>query len=143
MISAIDTSILIAAMVSEEEFHEECSRLLDFGRVAFYSHGFPEAFSTLTGGRRFRLPASVTARILKEDYAPLLDEMTLSSREVHHSFAEAEARGIRGGAIFDYLHLVAARKRGADRFYTLNITHFRAFRRLGDPEITHPEVLRS
>lgn len=51
---------------------------------------------------------------------------------------EAESRGVRGGAIFDYLHLAAARHAGAQRFYTLNVSNFRAFYREGDPEIVHP-----
>jgi hypothetical protein len=51
---------------------------------------------------------------------------------------ETEARGVRGGAVFDYLHLAAARKAKAARFYTLNVSHFRSFHRPGDPEIVHP-----
>ncbi|MCX6880214.1 MAG: hypothetical protein NTW21_41385 [Verrucomicrobia bacterium] len=54
------------------------------------------------------------------------------------SYAEAPDRGVRGGAIYDYLHLVAARKGGATRLYTLNVTDFQAFQRPGDPEIVHP-----
>jgi len=41
-------------------------------------------------------------------------------------------------AIYDYLHLVAARKAKAARFYTLNVTNFTAIHRPGDPEIEHP-----
>jgi hypothetical protein len=45
---------------------------------------------------------------------------------------------LRSGAIYDYLHLVAARKAGAARLYTLNVSDFRSFHRPGDPEIVHP-----
>ena len=51
---------------------------------------------------------------------------------------ESQSRGVRGGAIHDYLHLVAARKVGAQRFYTLNVSDFQSFHRQGDPEIVHP-----
>jgi hypothetical protein len=54
------------------------------------------------------------------------------------AFDEAESRGVRGGAIFDYLHLVTARHHAAVRFYTLNTSHFKSFRREGDPIIAHP-----
>jgi hypothetical protein len=51
---------------------------------------------------------------------------------------EAESRGVRGGAIFDYLHLVAARKAKVQKLYTLNVSNFVAFHRAGDPEILSP-----
>jgi hypothetical protein len=47
---------------------------------------------------------------------------------------------VRGGGIYDYLHLVAARKAKAARIYTLNLSNFRAIYRPGDPEIVHPGV---
>jgi len=49
-----------------------------------------------------------------------------------------KTRGVRGGAIYDYLHLVAARKSGAKKFYTLNLSDFLSFHRPGDPEILAP-----
>ena len=45
---------------------------------------------------------------------------------------------VRGGAIFDYLHLVTARQHEADQFYTLNTSHFQSIWRDGDPAIVHP-----
>ena len=51
---------------------------------------------------------------------------------------QAQGRGVRGGGIYDYLHLVAARKAKARRMYTLNLSNFRAWHRTGDPEIVHP-----
>lgn len=51
---------------------------------------------------------------------------------------EAEGRGVRAGANFDYLHLAAARKAKATRLYTLNVSNFRSFHRAADPAIVHP-----
>jgi len=62
----------------------------------------------------------------------------LSETELLDAYAESESRGVRGGAIYDFLHLVAARKAGADRMETLNTTDFQAFWRPGDPSIAHP-----
>jgi hypothetical protein len=47
-------------------------------------------------------------------------------------------RGVSGRAIYVYLHLIAARKAGAKRFYTLNLNDFLSFHRPGDPEILSP-----
>ena len=52
--------------------------------------------------------------------------------------AEAHDRGIRGGAIYDYQHLVCARKSGAATLLTLTTKDFLALARPGDPEIQSP-----
>ncbi len=138
---AIDTSVLIAAMVDTEAHHQTCVELLDSEDVGFYAHGITEAFNTLTGGRRpFRIPAQVVHRLLSEDYLPSLDICTLTPEEMLDAVAQCESRGVRGAAIFDYLHLASAAKAGAKQLYTLNLTHFRAFYRVGDPEIMLPSL---
>ncbi len=68
----------------------------------------------------------------------LVSPVGLTPTEVLGAMKNAEARGVRGGAIFDYLHLVAARKAMVDRVVTLNVKHFRAFWRNGDPVVVHP-----
>ena len=47
----IDTSVLVAAMVADEDFHAECGALLDARSVGIFAHGLVETFSALTGGR--------------------------------------------------------------------------------------------
>ena len=76
--------------------------------------------------------------LIEEDYVPALAILTLTPTEMLRSMRECEARGVRGAAIFDFHHLVAARKAKAPRLYTLNVAHFRAFHRPGDPEIMRP-----
>ena len=137
--TCIDTSILVAAMVGTEAFHEECRALVVTRRMGMYAHGIAETFSTLTGGREaFRLSAETAARFLEEHFVPVLEITGLTPVETLKAMREAQPRGIRGGAIFDYLHLVAARKAKARRLYTLNAANFRSFHRPGDPEIVHP-----
>ncbi len=139
MIVFIDSSVLVAALVATEPHHAECSQLLDSEPVGMYPHGLTETFSTLTGGRRqFRMPAALAAAMLAEDYAPGLAFTALTPNEMLRALGESESRGVRGGAIFDYLHLVAARKARAAKLYTLNVSNFRACHRPGDPEIAHP-----
>ena len=84
------------------------------------------------------VPASFASKMLEEDYAPCLFITTLTPTEMLRAMRETETRGVRGGGIFDYLHLVAARKAKAAKLYTLNLSNFRAFYRPGDPEIVHP-----
>jgi len=104
-----------------------------------YAHGIAETFSTLTGGRRaYRLAALTVAELLEVHFVPRLTIITLTPTEMLRALREAESRGVRGGGIFDYLHLVAARKAKAVQFYTLNISNFQACHRAGDPEIVHP-----
>lgn len=139
MTAFIDTSVLVAAIVESQDHHHPCRLLVAQGQACMYSHGISETFSTLTGGKKgFRLNASTASQFLEDHFIPRLTISTLSPPEMLQAMRESEIRGVRGGAIFDYLHLVAARKAGAERLYTLNISNFLAFHRPGDPEIVHP-----
>lgn len=139
MSAAIDTSVVVAAMIASENFHEPCRALVAKGESLMYSHGIAETFSTLTGGKKpFRLAAGTAAELLAEHFVPRLTITSLTSAEMLRALREAESRGVQGGGIFDYLHLVAARKARAAKFYTLNLSNFRACHRAGDPEIVHP-----
>jgi predicted nucleic acid-binding protein len=139
MKTALDSSILVSALYANDDYHIACHKLLLSGRISVFAHTFTETFSTLTGGRLgFRVPASDAATILREQIAPKLMAAYLDVDDLFQAYNEAEDRGIRGGAIHDYLHLFSARKSGAKRFYTLNLTDFLAFHRPGDPEIVTP-----
>ncbi len=139
MKSAIDSSVIVSALSGSDSNHEACHRLLLSARHSIHSHALTETFSTLTGGRLgLRISAVDTASILKNQIAPRLDIQILTEEDLLAAYGETEARGIRGGAIYDFLHLVAARKAGAKRFHTLNLTDFLAFHRSGDPEILPP-----
>ncbi len=135
----IDTSILVAAIITTERGHDACGHILDSGNCGMYQHGLTETFSTLTGGRHsLRLSPSLAVEVIEHDYLPGITITTLTPSEMLHALRDAENRGVRGGAIYDFLHLVAARKAKATRFYTLNLSHFLALRRHGDPEISEP-----
>ena len=139
MIDFVDTSVLVAAIISGEEHHDACDKLMNRRDLGMYALGLAETFSTLTGGRRsIQMSAVLAAQIIEEDYVPQLSVTTLTPSEMLRAMRDAQARGVRGGGIFDYLHLVAARKAKARRIHTLNVSNFRAFHRAGDPEIVHP-----
>lgn len=57
---------------------------------------------------------------------------------MRRALQECEARGVRGGAIYDFLHLIAARKAGTEALVTLDLRDFQALARPGDPRIEAP-----
>jgi len=139
MKSALDSSVLVSALCADAADHQACRKILLSARHSILAHALVETFSTLTGGRLgFRLPTSQAADLLSKQIAPKLKLCELDPTELFTTFNEAENRGIRGGAIYDYLHLAAARKAGAKQLYTLNLSDFLAFHRPGDPEIVQP-----
>jgi hypothetical protein len=64
---------------------------------------------------------------------PYVKTVTLTERDV--MAAQAQSRCVRGGAVYDYLHLVAARKSAAEAVVTLDPKHFAALVREGDPRV--------
>lgn len=139
MSAALDSSVIVAALDEGDPEHAACRRLLLSARFSIHAHALSETFSILTGGRlAVRVPAVEAAALLRRWIAPRLAVVSLSERELLRAYDESSARGVRGGAIYDFLHLVAARKARATRLYTLNVADFRAFHRAGDPEIALP-----
>ena len=139
MSTHLDSSVLVAALVDSDPHHEACLHLLRKGGSSVLVHALAETFNTMTGGKLIsRILPSVVSEVLTVSVLPRVRPIGLSAAETIAAFAETEERGVRGGAIYDYLHLVAARKAGARKLYTLDLDNFRSFHRHGDPEIVHP-----
>lgn len=118
-----DSSALVEACF-EEEARAALVKAGGFTRT----HSFAEVFSTLTGGRLgFRSQAEDAAKICRE-FAEDLDCVELSLPETLAALDQARRHGVRGGHVHDFLHVVAARKAGADKIYTLNLDDFRSLR---------------
>ena len=78
----IDTSVLVAAMVADEDSHAECNALLDAGSLGIFTHGFVETFSTLTGGRSaFRMSADDAAKAVNEMREEYMDQLAGKHRK--------------------------------------------------------------
>lgn len=132
-----DSSILVAALCESERHHSACKTLLTSGPFGVWAQG--ETFNTLTSGKvKPRPSASSVATALRRSIRPRATILHLPEVQMLGAFDEAELRGVRGGAIFDYLHLVTAREHHADHFYTLNTSHFQTYWRDDDPAIVHP-----
>ena len=133
-----DTSVMLGAVRKDEDHHPACLAALGKGGCTSI-HAMLEAFSILTGGRSGqRYSPSFAARLLGVSFEKQLQPSSLTWKECHAMLAEAQGRGIRGGAIYDYQHLVCARKSGAAVLLTLNTKDFLALARPGDPDIQAP-----
>jgi predicted nucleic acid-binding protein len=95
-----------------------------------------ETFSTLTGGKLgVRVAADFAVRMLSESVLPRVTVIELSSSEIIAALGIAQSRGVRGGGVYDYMHLVAAKKANASVIHTLNMDDFMHLRRGDDPEV--------
>jgi predicted nucleic acid-binding protein len=131
----------VAARDGDDPDHAACRTLLLSPRFSIHAHALSESFATLTGGRlAIRVPAAEAASLLRKWVAPRLAVTALEVNDVLTAFEESSARGVRGDAIYDYLHLVAARKAGAPILYTLNISEFQVFHRPGENGASEPKA---
>ena len=139
MSDLLDTSVLVAALVPDEPGHPESLDLLTQGPHCIYSHALLETFATLTGGRLgVRVDAKFAARMLRESILPRVHVIELELQEILAALDEARSQGVRGGAVYDYMHLVAARKANAKAIRTYNVSNFEHLLRDGDPVIEKP-----
>ena len=124
-----DTSVLLAAFLEDEPRHEACaSALASAANGCAYLHALAECFSILTGGRlSVRLSALDAVELIEANIVERLEVITLTPKETTTALRKCQSAGVRGGGIFDFLHLTAARKFAADEILTLNVRHFLAF----------------
>lgn len=135
----LDTSVVIASLDGDEPRHAACDRLLAAGGHLLYAHALAETFAILTGARHARrLRPGLAAQLIEESVLPFVRLVHLSGKETMAAIADAERRGARGGAVYDLLHLMAARKAAAQVIYTLDARDFQALSKPGDPPIRVP-----
>lgn len=80
----------------------------------------------------------MVARLIEESVLPYVQTVSPSGPQMMAALAECEARGVRGGAVYDWLHLAAARQAGAEALVTLDRRDFQALSSPGDPRIESP-----
>lgn len=135
----LDTSVVIASLDADEPRHVECDRALATGGHKLYAHALAEIFSILTSGRHARrLRPGFAAQLVEDSVLPFVQLVHLTGKETMQTITECERRGVRGGAIYDLLHLAAARKAGVDALLTLDLRNFQALALPGDPRIQSP-----
>lgn len=128
-VTAVDTSVLVAAALG---WHEAHVRALDSLREAF-SRGklvvpapaLVEAYSVLT-----RLPAphrlapGDAHAVLSESLEGRAEVVGLTASEVWRWMGGAASSGVGGGLAYDAILLACARKAKAGRFLTLDVGDF-------------------
>ncbi len=141
MSALLDSSVLVAALVPDEDRHPESLALLMQGGNVIHAHAILETFSTLTGGRLgVRVGVDFVMQLLTETILPRVQVVELNVEEITAALRLAKKQGVRGGGVYDYMHLVAARKARAKVLYTINLSDFTHLSREGDPEIRRPRV---
>jgi predicted nucleic acid-binding protein len=139
MSAFLDSSVLVAALAPDEPKHADCLALLLQGGHCIYSHALLETFSTLTGGKLgVRVTPDLAAQMLSETILPRVTVIELSTAEIMAALPVAQSRGVRGGCVYDYMHLLGAQKGNASVIYTLNMDDFQHLRRGDDPEVRLP-----
>lgn len=107
----LDTSVILASLDPDEPHHAACDRIVAAGGNTAYVHAWAETFSILTGGRHGRrLSAATAARLIEQSVVPYVQTQALTGKDVMTALSECESRGVRGGAIYDWLHFAAARR---------------------------------
>ena len=140
MIEFFDTTVLVAAMVEDEACHESCAEALDHADDGYASsHSLAECYATLTGGRLgLHLSPADAARLVRRNVRDRLSLVSVSAVAYMNLVEAAGPVGARGGAIYDLLLLVCARKVKAQKIYTLNRRHFAALAPDLEARITTP-----
>jgi hypothetical protein len=76
--------------------------------------------------------------MLSETILPRVTVVELSTAEIMAALPVALSRGVRGGCVYDYMHLLAAKIDNASVIYTLYMDDFQHLRRGDDPEVQLP-----
>ena len=128
----LDTSVLIAAVVSKHDSHTRAFPLLervqngkDEGFVA--GHSLAEMYAILTKlPPPYRHAPEQALLSIEENVLKHFKISNLTDRDYASLVREAAVAGIQGGTIYDAVLLKCAEKSNPDRIFTLNLKHFLA-----------------
>jgi predicted nucleic acid-binding protein len=138
---ALDTSVIVAAVIEEHPHHARARWWLrtrrSLERIASW-HAYAEAWAVLTA-----LP--IEPRVSGEVAAAVLERLRHSLRFVAPrattyplAVGRCNARGLRSGAVYDALHLVSAETETAELFLTFNVEDFTRLSEPHGPRIVAP-----
>ncbi len=139
---AVDTSVVVAALLGWHESHEAARKALERGltaeRLVLPAPTLIEAYAVMTRlPSPHRLSPADAGALLRDTFAGV-DTVALDGSEVWRLIDDLETTQVAGGRSYDGHILACARKAGARRLLTLNERDFHA---LGDAaiEIVRPE----
>lgn len=129
---SFDTSVLVAALVEDHPHHAPAASVLLSAKgkkihACVSAHALAELYAVLTRAPFTPpiYPAEVR-QMIEQTILPIVEVVALSAAEYRQVITECAGAGWTGGAIYDSIHIRAARKAGCDRLYTFNVRHFRA-----------------
>ena len=139
MSAYLDSSVLVASLMPDDPHHAACDARLNEPENWISPHALNETFATLTGGRLgMRVDPDIAAKMIRESIVPCVNFVELTVGEIVAAQGMARQMGVRGGGVYDYMHLISARKTASDTLYTINLSDFRHLHREGDPEVRCP-----
>jgi len=127
--TALDTSVIIAALLSWHESHEAALRELKgsaaAGKLILPAPALVEAYAVMTRlPPPHRLAPKDALRILDGSLARRTTVAHLTGAESWKLLRESAGSGLAGGAAYDAAILACARKAGASRLLTLDRKDF-------------------
>ncbi len=128
----LDTSVLIAAVVSKHESHTRAFPLLDRvqngkdeGFVA--AHSLSEMYAILTKlPPPYRHAPEQALLSIEENILKYFKISSLTGSDYASLIREAAVAGVQSGTIYDTVLLKSAGKSNPGRLFTLNLKHFAA-----------------
>jgi predicted nucleic acid-binding protein len=139
-----DSSVLIAAMISEHAHHTESLKWLQKVREkkiegAVSAHTLAECFSVLTRlPINPAIPPALAWRLIQENILASFQVVDLSVRDYRQAISRLAESNLRGGLIYDALIIQSAKKKGISRIMTWNLGDFERIAEVGI-EIVRPE----
>lgn len=141
MTTALDTSVLVAGLVRAHPHHQRALPWITGGKRGAYvtaAHALAETWATLTV---LPLEPRVTGDQAREMLLRLRKRIAttaMSDAVYRRAIDRCVARGLRSGAIYDALHLVAAEAQGAEVLLTFNVADFERLAGPDSPQIRAP-----
>jgi predicted nucleic acid-binding protein len=128
-VTALDTSLLIAALQSWHSEHDRCARALnralDHPPVIVPLHALLETYSVLTRlPRRIRLAPAQAFELLDRTLRGKAEIVEMSGGEGLRMLETLRDGDITGGAVYDAVIAESAFRAGARSLLTLNRQHF-------------------
>ncbi len=127
--TAVDSSVLVAALASWHENHDESRKALEHamgpaGELVLPADVLVETYSVLTRlPSPHRLSPVDALRLLEENFADA-GTVALTAAETWRLLRTLAVDAVAGGAVYDARIVAAAVKGGAARILTLNGRHF-------------------
>ena len=131
MKALFDSSVLVPALMEAHADHREAAAALDAVhggtcRGVASTHVLAETWSSLTGMPvRPPLDPVEVWRSMKMAVMDRFEIVCLDTDDYGGVLDEMSRAGLRGGAVYDALHIRAARKAGVDEIWTYDVRDFR------------------